>query len=101
MQLKDMERLFQDGLIGRSRDILAHMRGNASADAAAMFHVYQHAYWARLVESLGVDFPGLKALAGDAEFNRLARAYVARHPSIDPSIRWAGRLMAEFLKTEA
>jgi hypothetical protein len=101
MQLKDMEQLFQDGLLGRSRDVLAHVRGNAREDAAAMFHVYQHAYWARLVESLGVDFPGLKALAGDAAFDRLARAYIARHPSVDPSIRWIGRLLPEFLRTEA
>lgn len=101
MQLKDMERLFQEGLLGRSRDILAHVHGNAREDAAAMFHVYQHAYWARLVESLGVDFPGLKALAGDATFDRLARTYVARHPSEDPSIRWLGRRLPDFLKTEA
>ncbi len=101
MQLKDMEQLFQDGLLGRSREVLAHVQGNAREDAAAMFHVYQHAYWARLVESLGVDFPGLKALAGDAAFDRLARAYVARHPSVDPSIRWVGRLLPQFLKTEA
>jgi len=100
MQLKAMERLFQDGLLGRSREILAHVRGNAREDAAAMFHVYQHAYWARLVESLGADFPGLKAFAGDAVFDGLARAYVARHPSVDPSIRWVGRLLPEFLRTE-
>ena len=72
MQLKQMEQLFQDGLLDRSREILAHVQGNAREDAAAMFHVYQHAYWARLVESLGVDFAGLKALAGDAAFDRLA-----------------------------
>lgn len=101
MRLKDMEQLFQDGLLGRSRDILAHVRGNAREDAAAMFQVYQHAYWARLVESLGVDYPGLKALAGAVEFDRLARAYIARHPSVDPSIRWAGRLLPDFLKTAA
>jgi len=101
MQLRDMEQLFQDGLLGRSRDILAHVQGNAREDAAAMFQVYQHAYWARLAESLSVDFPGLQALAGAAEFDRLARAYIARHPSVDPSIRWAGRLLPEFLKTDA
>lgn len=100
MRLRDMEQLFQDGLLGRSREILAHVRGNAREDAAAMFQVYRHAYWARLVESLGVDFPGLKALAGAADFDRLARAYIARHPSVDPSIRWAGRLLPEFLRTE-
>ena len=101
MQLRDMERLFQDGVLGRSRDILAHVQGNAREDAVAMFHVYQHAYWARLVESLGVDFPGLKALGGVAEFDRLARAYIARHPSVDPSIRWIGRLLPAFLEAEA
>lgn len=101
MNLVEMERLFQDGLLGRSRDILAHVRGNAREDAGAMFGVYQHAYWARLVESLGVDFPGLKALAGDAGFERMARAYIAQHPSVDPSIRWAGRLLPEFLAKAA
>lgn len=101
MQLREMEQLFQDGLLGRSREILAHVQGNAREGAAAMFHVYQHAYWARLVESLGVDFPGLKALAGGEAFDRLARAYIARHPSVDPSIRWAGRLLPEYLRTES
>lgn len=100
MRLDAMERLFQDGLLNRSRAILAHLRGNAREDAAAMFAVYQNAYWSRLVESLRVDFPGLKALAGAAEFDRLARAYIARHPSVDPSIRWAGRRLAEFLAAE-
>ena len=100
MQLSEIERLFQDGLLGRSRTILPLVRGNAREDAAAMFGVYEHAYWARLVEVLGVDFPGLKALLGEAAFDRLARAYVARHPSITPSIRWAGRLLPQFVATE-
>lgn len=101
MQLADMERLFQAGLLGRSREILGHVRGNERETAEAMFAIYQHAYWARLAESLGVDFPGLKALAGDAAFDRLARAYVARYPSEHPSIRWAGRRLSEFLAAEA
>jgi hypothetical protein len=31
----------------------------------------------------------------------MARAYIARHPSEHPSIRWAGRKLAEFLAREA
>ena len=31
----------------------------------------------------------------------MARAYVAKHPSQHPSIRWAGRHLADFLATEA
>jgi len=101
MQLSEIERLFQDGLLGRSRAILPLVRGNAREDAAAMFGVYEHAYWGRLVESLGVDYPGLQALLGEAAFARLARPYVARHPSITPSIRWAGRLLPQFVATES
>ncbi len=99
--LAEMEQQFQKGLLGQSRDILAHVNGNARENAEVMFGVYQHAYWARLAESLGADFPGLKSLAGDAEFDRIARAYIARHPSVDPSIRWAGRLLPEFLAKES
>lgn len=99
--LAAIEALFQDGLLGRSRDILAHVQGNEREDAAAMFGVYRHAYGARLVESLGVDFPGLKALAGDADFARLAQTYIARYPSTTPSIRWVGRSLPQFLAREA
>ena len=101
MDLPRAEHAFQDGLLGRSQDILAQVRGNARESAATMFGVYRNAYWARLVECLGVDFPGLKILAGDQAFDRLARAYIARHPSQHPSVRWAGRHLAAFLAAEA
>jgi hypothetical protein len=100
MDLPSTEHAFQDGLLGRSRDILRVVRGNARESADTMFGVYRNAYWARLVEALGNDFPGLKALLGDAAFDRMARAYIARHPSRHPSIRWAGRRLAEFVSDE-
>jgi hypothetical protein len=101
MDLPRTEQAFQDGLLGRSQNILAQVRGNARETAATMFGVYRNAYWARLVECLGVDFPGLKVLAGDQAFDKLARAYIARHPSQHPSVRWAGRHLAAFLAAEA
>jgi hypothetical protein len=101
MDLQRTEHVFQDGLLGRSRDILGSVRGNARESAETMFGVYRNAYWARLVEALGNDLPGLKALMGDAAFDTMARAYVAKHPSQHPSIRWAGRHLAEFLVSEA
>ena len=100
MDLQRTEHAFQDGLLGRSQDILRTARGNARESAETMFGVYRNAYWARLVEALGNDLPGLKALMGDEAFDRIARAYVARHPSQHPSIRWAGRHLAQFLATE-
>jgi hypothetical protein len=101
MDLRRTEHAFQDGLLGRARDILAAVRGNARESAETMFGVYRNAYWARLVEALGNDLPGLKALMGDQAFDRMARAYIAQHPSQHPSIRWAGRHLAAFLAAEA
>ncbi|WP_119304039.1 HvfC/BufC N-terminal domain-containing protein [Dongia deserti] len=101
MDLLRTEHAFQDGLIGRSQDVLRVVRGNARESAETMFGVYRKAYWARLVEALGNDFPALNALMGDEAFDRMARAYIARNPSQHPSIRWAGRRLAEFLAGEA
>jgi hypothetical protein len=101
MDLRRTEHAFQDGLLGRSRDILGSVRGNARESAETMFGVYRNAYWARLVEALANDLPGLKALMGDGAFDKMARAYVAKHPSQHSSIRWAGRHLVEFLASEA
>jgi hypothetical protein len=101
MDLLRTEQAFQDGLLGRAQDILRNVCGNARESAETMFGVYRNAYWARLVEALGNDLPGLKALMGDEVFDQMARAYVAKHPSRHPSIRWAGRHLAEFLAAEA
>jgi hypothetical protein len=100
MDLPRTQHAFQDGLLGQSQDILRQVRGNARETADTMFGVYRNAYWARLVEVLGHDFPGLKALMGDEAFDRMARAYIARHPSRHPSVRWAGRSLPEFLAAE-
>jgi hypothetical protein len=101
MDLARAERLFQDALLDRSQAIPTSVRGNARESAAAMFGIYRNAYWSRLAESLAVDFPGLRALMGDAAFDRAARAYIGKHPSRHPSIRWAGRKLARFLASEA
>jgi hypothetical protein len=101
MDLAGAERLFQDALLGRSHGIPTSVRGTARESAATMFGIYRKAYWSRLAESLAADFPGLKALMGDAAFDRAARAYIAKHPSQHPSIRWIGRKLAGFLASEA
>jgi hypothetical protein len=47
------------------------------------------------------DFPGVLAMAGAADFDHMARAYIAAHPSHHPSVRWFGRNLAGFLATTA
>src|SRR5205814_3406875 len=49
------------------------------------------------IEVLTNDFPGLMAMAGPADFDLLARAYIAAHPSRHASVRWFGRHLADFM----
>ena len=51
----------------------------------------------RLIEVLTTDYSGLMAMAGSADFDHMARAYIAAHPSRHPSVRWYGAGLADFL----
>jgi hypothetical protein len=73
------------------------VRGTAKADAGTLLGVYFDAYRLRLIEALGEDFPALRRFLGEDEFDRLARAYLAAHPSRHFSVRWFGRRLPGFL----
>jgi hypothetical protein len=99
--LAELQRRFQryvrqHGGVDVERDIV----GDAIAPADARMNVYAHAYRLRLVEVLGNDFPALKATVGAPDFDRIGRAYIDAHPSADPSVRWFGRHLADFLRKE-
>jgi hypothetical protein len=63
--------------------------------------IYSDGYFARLVECLLDDYPALAQLLGAAQFERVARAYVAAEPSLSPSLNAYGRGMPEFLRTRS
>ena len=96
--LAELQRDFQDYLLGRPHHMLARVRATTKADAATLLDVYGAAYVLRLVEVLQNDFPGLCAGAGPERFDRLARDYVAAHPSDHPNARWFGRHLPAFVK---
>lgn len=68
----------------------------AGADAARRFAIYADAYRARLTAALRDNYPVLHRVLGDEDFDALARAYLAVHPSASPSIRWFGGALADF-----
>jgi hypothetical protein len=98
--LASLQSDFQDYLLGRSERIADAVRNGVRTPGAAMLGIYRHAYGARLVEVLRNDFPKLHLVLGDEAFDALARAYLARHPSIYRSVRWLGRALPGFLTTE-
>ena len=60
--------------------------------------IYGSMYFARLHEALREDYPAVAKVAGHAVFERLARAYLARHPSRHYSLNFLGRKLPEFLE---
>jgi hypothetical protein len=97
MRLDPLQHAFADYLLSGAQTIRKSIKPSNKADIDTLLGVYRHAYSARLVEILGNDFPGLKALAGAEAFDKLARAYIAAHPSRGFSVRTIGRSLTEFL----
>ena len=95
--LGDLQRAFQDYLLASSEGFAVSVRDTRKADRQTLLEVYRDAYALRLIEVLTNDFPGLMAMAGPADFDHMARAYIAAHPSRTPSVRWFGRHLADFL----
>jgi Putative DNA-binding domain len=62
-----------------------------------LLDVYRDGYALRLIEVLTGDYPGLVAMAGPDDFDYMARAYIAAHPSRHRSVRWYGAQLADFL----
>jgi hypothetical protein len=85
-------------------DAAALVRGDARADAATRLGVYQRMYGARLAEALEAQFPRLARLLGHDGLQALAGAYAAEEPSRQPSLRWLGERLPDWLarrRTEA
>lgn len=60
--------------------------------------IYRHMFSARLTESLAADFPGVKTLLGDDEFERVALRYVTAHPPSSWTLNDLGVDFPEFLR---
>ncbi len=63
--------------------------------------VYRRSYHARLIECLADDYSVLQTALGESDFEKLCRAYIARHPSEGPSLNFFGRRFESFCRDEA
>jgi hypothetical protein len=63
--------------------------------------IYRHAYFERIKESLAEDFPKLRTLLGEEEFNRLIRDYLEEYPSQYPNLGQVGKNLPKFLAESA
>jgi hypothetical protein len=97
--LGDLQRAFQDYLLASSDAFRSAVRDTRKADRMTLLDVYRDGYALRLIEVLTTDYPGVMAMAGPDDFDHMARAYIAAHPSRHPSVRWYGRGLGDFLAT--
>lgn len=98
--LRSLQCRFQNYLIGASDDIEADIFSTADALAEHRLGAYFNAYRIRLIDALAVDYSALKKYLGAEAFENLALEYLQTHPSSQPSIRWFGKDLAEFISRD-
>jgi hypothetical protein len=91
---------FQSYLLRGDATIEAHVVGTERVPIATRLGIYGDGYVARLAEALGANFPVLSELLGEADFGKLATAYVRSHDSPFFSIRYYGNALADYLATD-
>ena len=101
MKLAELQSLFQAAVLTGDAedvailDVVAPPRG---ADRATMMGVYVNAYRLRLAEFLDEDYPALRVLLGDDDFEALVEAYIDANPSRLRNARWYTTRLPEFMQ---
>ena len=101
MKLAELQSLFQSAVLtGDAEDvaILDVIAPPRDADRATMMGVYVNAYRFRLAEFLDEDYPALRVLLGDDDFEALVEAYIDANPSRLRNARWYTTRLPEFMQ---
>jgi hypothetical protein len=99
-KLENLQTRFQAQVMTGQEEVAGLFVGDETATAEERLGVYYDAYRLRLVEILTGDFPGLCALMSEEEFRQLGMRYIDSYPSQNPSVRWFGQHLAEFLAVD-
>jgi hypothetical protein len=111
MYLNELQNLLYQRItnLDRTKESLGDERGLARGVLEALVHgddrlsaverigIYADAYFYRLLECLGEDFPATLAVIGTDNFAALVKEYLLEHPPTEPSILYAGLYLADFI----
>jgi hypothetical protein len=81
-----------------AREAGQFIKPNDRLSSFERLEIYNRQYWFRVLDALAEDFPGLRAVVGPAAFDRIARAYLTRHPSRSFSLCVLGSRLPAFLQ---
>jgi len=94
-----MQRRWRDG---RPMTAVAaeFIKPNDRLTAFDRLEIYNRMYWFRIIDCFYDDCPGLRAALGERKFNRLAVAYLTKHPSGSFTLRNLCSRLEEFIRAE-
>ena len=98
--LAQLQADFQAYLLSDAQDghFIKAVVNDQKVGASKRLSIYHDAYRLRIIEALATAYPQLKALLGDVLFDKVARQYIAAHPSTYRNLRWYGSEMCEHLQ---
>ncbi len=91
-----MQRTWRDGR-ATSAVVEGFIKPNDRLSSLERIEIYNKQYWFRLLDCLYDDYPGLRAILGDARFSKLRIAYLERYPSASFTLRNLGSRLVAFL----
>lgn len=97
--LTRQERTRQRTVDGRliSSEAESLIKPNSRLSSFERLEIYNQQYWFRVLSCFGEDFPGVRAVVGAREFERIARAYLEETPSVSFTLRNLGSKLVTWL----
>ncbi|MGC2695008.1 MAG: DNA-binding domain-containing protein [Candidatus Angelobacter sp.] len=97
--LTEDERMREQTLDGRSTKQIAEdiIKPNDRLTSVERLEIYNRVYWFRLLSSLADDFPGLRAVVDQEQFDKILLAYLTELPSESFTLRNLGARLEAWL----
>ena len=94
------ERMRKHTLDGRSTKEMVEkiIKPNDRLSSVERLEIYNRVYWFRILSSLADDFPGLRAVVGQHNFDKLITGYLTELPSESFTLRNLGSRLEEWLR---
>ncbi|HEY6419723.1 MAG TPA: putative DNA-binding domain-containing protein [Candidatus Binataceae bacterium] len=80
-------------------DLGTVIRGDARLSAVERVDIYADAYFYRLLDAAKEDFPATLKVFGESGFHNLLTGYLIDYPPTEPSIFYAHRFLADFVRS--
>ena len=74
------------------------IRPNDRLTSFERLEIYNRQYWFRVLSALSEDFPGLRAVIGERQFDAMAKAYLVANPSRSFTLRDLGSRIESWLR---